>query len=469
MGLITKEVIQKWHPNNRKHYELKGYIFTNWKDEFFVKVEDLTDGSSVFVDVKCDGFCENNILNIIWGSYKINVKENNKYYCNKCANILFGYSGKNKITNEQIHLIVNERLGWKVLEVKIINAKTCIDLMDDDGYKYGNVYIYNIKKLYLPEKFHQSNIYTTENINNWLKLNNANIKLINEYKKAINNLKWKCLDCNNIFERTWHKVKSGQTSCPHCGDGISYPEKFMRSLLEQLKIEYEYQYNPNWIKPQRYDFYINNKDIIIETDGDMGHGNNDKLRNLTSKETKAIDDYKDRKAKEHGVEVIRIDAKKSEMEYIRDNILNSKLNEIFNLNEVNWLKCHEMGCKSLVKIASDLWKNGIKSTAEIGKILKLSRNTIAIYLNNGANLNLCNYSIKESRKASGVKIRARISKPIIQLTLNDEFIKEFSSMHEAEKQTGIKHSGISMCCNNKLKTAGGYKWMFKTDYKQLEY
>ena len=89
MGLITKEVIVTWNSKNKKWYESKGYLFTKWKDEFVVKVEDLSDGSKAFVDVQCDG-CGGILTDIVWQSYKRYIKEDGKYYCVKCASILYG-------------------------------------------------------------------------------------------------------------------------------------------------------------------------------------------------------------------------------------------------------------------------------------------------------------------------------------------------------------------------------------------
>lgn len=55
-------------------------------------------------------------------------------------------------------------------------------------------------------------------------------------------------------------------------------------------------------------------------------------------------------------------------------------------------------------------------------------------------------------------------KPIVQLTLNGQFIAKFNSAVEAEEKTGINHKLISPCCRGKRKTTNGYKWMFYTDY-----
>ena len=53
------------------------------------------------------------------------------------------------------------------------------------------------------------------------------------------------------------------------------------------------------------------------------------------------------------------------------------------------------------------------------------------------------------------------SKPILQFTKDGEFIKEWPSMIEAERQIRIAHSSICKCCKGKSKTAGGFIWAYK--------
>jgi len=56
------------------------------------------------------------------------------------------------------------------------------------------------------------------------------------------------------------------------------------------------------------------------------------------------------------------------------------------------------------------------------------------------------------------------TKPIVQLSLEGEFINKFDSGVHAECQTGIDHKLISACCTGKRKTTKGYRWMFYNDY-----
>lgn len=62
------------------------------------------------------------------------------------------------------------------------------------------------------------------------------------------------------------------------------------------------------------------------------------------------------------------------------------------------------------------------------------------------------------------------AKPVVQLTLDGEYVAIYPSGRQAEIQSGIaKSTAINACCNHKpkFKTAGGYKWMFKAEYDAL--
>lgn len=50
------------------------------------------------------------------------------------------------------------------------------------------------------------------------------------------------------------------------------------------------------------------------------------------------------------------------------------------------------------------------------------------------------------------------TKKVNQYTMNNDFIKCWNSISQAEKELGITH--ISMCCKNKRKSAGNYIWRY---------
>ena len=60
------------------------------------------------------------------------------------------------------------------------------------------------------------------------------------------------------------------------------------------------------------------------------------------------------------------------------------------------------------------------------------------------------------------KIREnRPSKAIIQLSKDGEFIAEYPSTVEAERQTVCYHGNICKCCRGERKSAGGFIWRYK--------
>ena len=58
----------------------------------------------------------------------------------------------------------------------------------------------------------------------------------------------------------------------------------------------------------------------------------------------------------------------------------------------------------------------------------------------------------------------RISKPIVQVSLNDNLIKVWQSATEASKFFNVSSVAIRRCCSGLSKTSKGYKWYYKKDY-----
>ena len=58
----------------------------------------------------------------------------------------------------------------------------------------------------------------------------------------------------------------------------------------------------------------------------------------------------------------------------------------------------------------------------------------------------------------------KVAKAVVQLSLDGEFVAQFVSAHEAQRNTGIRNGNISRCCNGHTKSSGGYKWQYADDY-----
>jgi len=275
-----------------------------------------------------------------------------------------------------------------------------------------------------------------------------------------------CPDCGNIKDKLMSIntiYNEHSIGCKYCGDNYSYPNKFGLNLLEQLNIEFEYEFSPDWIKPRRYDFYfeLNDKKYILEMDGNFHYTDN--LMNGDSvDEVIIIDKYKDNSAKEHNIIVIRIDCRESDLDYIKNNILYSKLNDLFDLSNINWLKCEEFALSNLCKKVCEIKNNNFNiSTYDISKILKINRGVVIKYLKKGSKLDWCIYNAKEemikSGEATGKKVE--IFKDNVSLGI-------FKSCNDLEIQSeylfGVKlyRSSISSVCNGKYKTYKNYVFKY---------
>lgn len=58
------------------------------------------------------------------------------------------------------------------------------------------------------------------------------------------------------------------------------------------------------------------------------------------------------------------------------------------------------------------------------------------------------------------KSDSRTPRPVLQFTKTGEFVREWSSMMEAERD-GFCHGNVSLCCLGRRKSAYGYIWKYK--------
>lgn len=294
---------------------------------------------------------------------------------------------------------------------------------------------------------------------------------------------FECDKCGYITNKKVNTVVRNGFSCPKCSDGISYPEKFVISLLDQLDVIYEKQKIFKWSKnivynnkklngDKKYDFYIPTLNLMIETHGQQHYVRGFDYRGSKNlKEEQENDRLKEELAKENGIsKYFVIDCRFSEIDWIKKSILESKLVNIFDFDNVDWLACHEFACSSLVKIACELWNKGIKNTNEISIIMNINKTTACRYLKKGAESGLCDYDAKEvlkrSREKTGKLLGEKISRKIIQLTLEGVFIKEWDSIRESLNAYGMRTNNVSAVCRGRRKSACGYKWMYKDNYNE---
>ena len=212
----------------------------------------------------------------------------------------------------------------------------------------------------------------------------------------------KCPLCSYEKNMVINKLTSKGFSCPRCSDSISYSEKFMMSLLDQLNIPYIHQLSKKhfkWCDNFLYDFYIKiyNREIIIETNGIQHFKENGfhKLSGISFKEQFDNDFVKYTIAKDLGKidDYVELDCRKSNLNWIKEEILNSKLPCLLNFNEddINWKMCEQACASSLVKITCNIKKNNPDYTnSYIAKLVGVSIPTVISYLKRGKNIGWIN-------------------------------------------------------------------------------
>lgn len=63
-------------------------------------------------------------------------------------------------------------------------------------------------------------------------------------------------------------------------------------------------------------------------------------------------------------------------------------------------------------------------------------------------------------RRSKKQINGKCSKSVLQYDLQDNFVKEYASTRQVERETGFSNGNIVNCCKGKLKTAYNYKWKY---------
>jgi len=58
--------------------------------------------------------------------------------------------------------------------------------------------------------------------------------------------------------------------------------------------------------------------------------------------------------------------------------------------------------------------------------------------------------------------------PIVQLTLDGQFIKKWACGSDASRELGINQSSITECCRGRYKSAGGFCWMYYSEWIKLQ-
>ena len=283
-----------------------------------------------------------------------------------------------------------------------------------------------------------------------------------------------CQDCNRIMDKDMsisNLYVQKDVFCI-CKDHVSYPNKFIFYTLKQLRDEYgiyfQREWNPSWAGKYLYDSYFeyDGKKYIVEMDGGLGHGKEKFKSRDKDIEGLERDNIKNGLAKKYNINMIRIDATKSNFEYIKNNVIQA-LSPIFDLSIIKWDVIEENITKNLVREVC-LFYNSCQSTTETMKEFELSRTTVCKYLHIGTNIGWCSYDNKSNiTYENAIK---KTSKIVYAYDINENYIGNYDSVSDLSRKSlndfGIflTSNGISRVCKQKRKQYKGYVF----SYVQLE-
>lgn len=499
MAILEREVIITLGGKNIKYYENKGYTLERYINkygksvvligsELIVKVEDLPSGSEVRLTKICD-ICGVHCHNITYYQItKSRISGDGKDRCFSC--------GKDKAREKLLNSIdyenslekyaLDKNKLYLLREYSDKNPKS----PDKISYASGQPYLWNCSTCqseYKAYAYNRTNQDTACPFCKGFQVNHTNClwtlkpeiaKLLKDedlgYKLTIGSNKtaiFVCPNCNLEQSKIINAVsKLDYFPCSKCSDGISYSEKFMAALLDQTSQIFEREKTFKWSQNKRYDFYLPNKNCIIETHGIQHYSKVQRFHfHKTFEEEISNDNFKMYNALNNGIDLyIVIDCSLSDKDFLKKSITESDMLKLLNIEKVDWDLCHEFATNTnLLKTISDIWTNKTKNVNEIAKFVKLERSTVVRKLKKCSDLGLCTYDPKVAQRESGLKSGHSGKIEVVQLSMDGKLIKLWESAMDARRELNIYN--IAYACKGRYISAGGFKWKYADDYFVNEY
>lgn len=212
-------------------------------------------------------------------------------------------------------------------------------------------------------------------------------------------IKLRCPNCKQIKELGISDLCEYGFHCNYCNDNVSLGEKVIRNLILQLPVEkYNFEFVDSWTQNKRYDCFFEYKDnkYLIEIDGEQHIKNT----NWSTKERQKQNDlFKTDLALNNGFNLIRIKAYKTDFDYIKQNVLESELANIFNLDKIDWdVICKQTVTSRNIEIAEFYNKHEDMMLKDIAKHFHISQPTVTKVLRKMSYLGMCDYSKEKAFK-----------------------------------------------------------------------
>ena len=272
----------------------------------------------------------------------------------------------------------------------------------------------------------------------------------------------KCPRCNHKKGMRISGLVNQGFSCPVCSDGHSYPERVVTNVLKQLGVDFQTQLSKttfDWCGIFRYDFYIPEFNIIIETHGRQ-HYQDTTWASYEEQHNRDLDKWMTAQMKlGSDLQYIIIDCRQSNLSFIKNNLLDSQLSTMFNLQGIDWEEVGRQSDSGMMNTIVNHYNETLDSTRQIANIFNIHPTTVLRYLKRGSQLGICKYNVDE------VKRQQRV--PIVGVHIETGKMIKFESQSEAGR-LGFNQSKISLCCRGERKSHRGYAWYHEKDYVQKQ-
>lgn len=279
----------------------------------------------------------------------------------------------------------------------------------------------------------------------------------------------KCNLCGEEQIKQIANVTANGFCCSCCSDGVSYPNKFVYSVLSQIAnkcsivVEREKVFDWSQGASRRgrklYDFYIcADSKIVIEVHGKQHYmpwtlsergarSLNDEQKNDLSKRDLAI---------KNGISPDRyivLDCRYSSADWIKNSIMSSKLPSLLSFSEsdVDWAKCELRASSNMIREVCDLWNKGVRDVKEIASCVDMHYGTVTTYLQRGEKLGWTEYGHSKNR-------------PLICTDNNLVFLSARVCAEIFEKifNTKLNQLSINSVARGQRKSTGGMHFQYLT-------
>lgn len=272
--------------------------------------------------------------------------------------------------------------------------------------------------------------------------------------KSDKRLDFKCPDCDSVIKNKQIKnITVSGLKCPICSDGFSYPEKIMYGLLQSLQEEFLYD-KAIFSDRKRYDFYLPDKSIIIEMHGGQHYPDvkGFSMSTNTIEDIQKNDSYKREIALQNGIKhYIVIDSRHSNIEWMKKNIVNSDLQFLIDLQNIDWNFLDSQSASSNKVKCLNMYLDGNKELSSIASQLHVEHATVWRWMKQWADIGKCNYQKEDTRKK------------VYQLDKNNNLVKVWESSWEARKE----YKNVNKVLKGERPYCKNYKFMHEENYMEL--